>query len=190
MTFDEFYNEPKNEKILNILAKKMYYSNRGYFIRKHMEYDEFLNEIIIRLLKYWGYYQNEYKLSVNTFIDNVIYRTVNNLYETMDAQKRKINYDEGLERIDKERGEDEAEIVLRATEYNPFNEETVIELITEKIDNQIDKKICSLHLQGISQTKICELTGFTRRQVEYRINSKYRKLFIETYNEYKNNLVY
>lgn len=190
MTFEEFYNEPKNEKMISILSKKMYFSSRGYFVRKHMEYDEFLNEVIIRLLKYWDYAQNEYKLSINTFIDNVIYRTVNKLYETMDAQKRKLNFDESVERIDRERDEEEGEIIIRASDYSAFNEEVIIQLITEKIDNQIDKKICALHLQGIPQTKICEMTGFTRRQVEYRINSKYRKLFIETYNDYKNNLVF
>ena len=61
MKVNDLFNDIEYKDNLNwleIAINKLYYSNRGYFIRKNMEVDEFKHECYIRLFKYSSSYFN------------------------------------------------------------------------------------------------------------------------------------
>ena len=127
MKVNDLFNDIKYKDNLNwleITLSKLYYSNRGYFLRKNMELDEFRNECYIRLFKYWNY--NSFNGALNTYLGKVAESTMLNLYQRMDRDSRRLNYDDNMDRIDKEVEEGETPIILKyEDEY--LNDEDVIE---------------------------------------------------------------
>ena len=186
MKVNDLFNDIKYKDNLNwleITLSKLYYSNRGYFLRKTMELDEFKNECYIRLFKYWNY--NSFNGALNTYLGKVAESTMLNLYQRMDRDSRRLNYDDNIERIDKEVEEGETPIILKyEDEY--LNDEDVIEYIANGTNNKKDYIIIKMYLLGYSMTEIANHLNMSWRMIQYRLKDKYSDMMKQRFYEYVN----
>lgn len=186
MKVNDLFNDIKYKDNLNwleITLSKLYYSNRGYFLRKNMDLDEFKNECYIRLFKYWNY--NSFNGGLNTYLGKVAESTMLNLYQHMDRDNRRLNYDDNMDRIDKEVEEGETPIILKyEDEY--LNDEDVIEYIAKGTTNKEDYIIIKMYLLGYSMTEIATHSNISWRMVQYRLKDKYNDMMKQRFYEYVN----
>ena len=187
MTWNEFLNDEKySEERANHIqyVKNLYYSNTGYFLRKSMEEDDFINEVYIMIIQYWNF--DNFNQSLRTYLQRVTNNTLRLIYRNMDLDKNRINYDDSLERIDKETEEDEPEVII-PTKDELFVEVNCIDYILEGIDNKLNKEILKLYLLGYQLTTIQRTLNLTRSKVRWII-SKYDKVMKDRFNDYRNNI--
>lgn len=186
MNFNEYINKDEYEEIRNFhnnYMKNLYNSPRGYFLKIHMDLDDFKNEVYIRLIKYWNF--ENFNGSLKQYLIVVTKNTMKSLYEKMDSIKNSINYDLSVERFDKEVGENEQEIVVIHKD-EIFNEISCINYILKFIEIDIDKKIVEMFLNGIEKTKIAKTLNVSRAFVRHRLENKYNTLMKEKFTEYVN----
>lgn len=189
MNVNELFNNEEYKDNLNwleISINKLYYSNRGYFLKKYMEIDEFRNEVYLRLLKYWKF--DEYNGALNTYLGTIAESTMLHIYQNMDRNNRKLNYDDTLERFDKEINEGESPIIIKH-EDSFIREQEAIEYIAKGVNNKEDYIIIKLYLLGYSMTDIAKHLNTTWRMVQYRVKNKYNDMMKERFNEYVNSKI-
>lgn len=186
MTFNDFIKNDEYEKTrkwFDDYIYVIYNSPRGYFLKNNMEIDDFKNEIYIRLLKNWCIDKFDGKLK--SYLATATKYALLNLYEKMDTDKNSINYDNTIERLDKEVSEGNAPIEIECND-NLFDEMNCIEYIIKGIDVEIDKEIIRLFLHGVPKKDIERKLHVSRTFVRHRIENKYNKLMKTRFNEYVN----
>ena len=183
MTYIEFLNDEKykdERQKFEQKIKNVYYSQKGYFLRKNMEVTDFANEVYVRLIKFWNF--DKFNYSLQTYLQIIIKHTMGSLYRDMDTEKRRINYDNEVLRLDNE--EEQTEIIYKE---NRFNEQKCIDYVLSEIKLQTDREILKLYLTGWQIKVIHERYNVTREYVKWRIK-KYKPLMQKKFIEYKNNL--
>lgn len=183
MTYIEFLNDEKykgDRQKFEQKIKNVYFSQKGYFLRKNMEVTDFTNEVYIRLIKFWNF--DKFNYSLQTYLQIIIKHTMGTLYRDMDTEKRRINYDNEVLRLDNE--EEQTEIIYNE---NRFNEQKCIDYVLSEIKLQTDREILKLYLTGWQIKAIHERYNVTREYVKWRIK-KYKPLMQKKFIEYKNNL--
>lgn len=186
MKVNDLFNNEKYKDNLNwleISISKLYYSNRGYFIRKNMELDEFKNECYLRLIKYWNF--KNFNGALNTYLSKVVESTMLHIYQNMDRDNRKLNYDDTIDRFDKEVGEGETPIIVKY-EDDYLRDEEAIEYIAKGTDNKEDYIIIKLYLLGYSMKDIANHLNVTWRMIQYRVKNKYDNMMKQRFYEYVN----
>lgn len=189
MSINEIYN---NKDFLNNLlkeCKKSYYNNVNWLVRTNYEFDDFVNEVNIYIIKYWNVRDKDY--SIEYWLHLIVDSTMKDLYKGLKTYKRGELNDGSIYRIDSainENSEDK-NISLEITAKSNFDIHKYIQYVCNMIPNILDKQICELYLLGYTTIKISEIVGLSARQVRYKINNKYTKLFQNAYFEYKANVI-
>ena len=188
MKIEDFLNE-NNYKDLkewhDNFMKQVYYSQRGYFLQKYMEVDDFKSEVYVMLIKYWNF--DNFRGTLKTYLGRVTEHTMLYLYRSMDTDKNIINHDDTIERLDKEVEEGEQEIDVAYFD-NYFNEKGCIDYVTQCATNDVDRQILTLYLNGVDKQSIANTLKLTRDIVRYRIEKKYKIDMQKRFNEYVNNI--
>ena len=86
MTCIEFLNDEKykdERQKFEQKIKNVYYSQKGYFLRKNMEVIDFTNEVYLRLIKFWNF--DKFNYSLQTYLQIIIKHTMGTLYRDMDT---------------------------------------------------------------------------------------------------------
>ena len=103
----------------------------------------------------------------------------------MDRDTRRMNYDDNIERIDKEVEEGETAIILKhEDEY--LNDEEAIEYIASGTNNRKDYMIVKMYLLGYSMTEIASHLNMSWRMIQYRLKDKYTDMMKQRFYEYVN----
>ena len=103
----------------------------------------------------------------------------------MDRDSRRLNYDDNMDRIDKEVEEGETPIILKyEDEY--LNDEDVIEYISSGANNKKDYIIIKMYLLGYSMREIASHLNMSWRMVQYRLKNKYDGMMKQRFYEYVN----
>lgn len=189
MSINKLYN---NENFMEHLLKeceKSYYKYDNWVVRTNYEFDEFVNEVNVYIIKYWNDRDKDY--SIEYWIHLIVDSTMKDLYKGLKTYKRGELNDDSIYRIDSvinENSEDK-NISLEITSKSNFDIHKYIQYVCSMIPNMIDKQICELYLLGYTTIKISEIVGLSARQVRYKINNKYNKIFQDSYFEYKASII-
>lgn len=188
MNVNELYNNAELMEHLEHECKKSYYSSTNWLVKSNYEYEEFVNEVNIYIIKYWSTRDTDY--SAKYWIHLTIGSVMKDLYKGIKTQKRGELCDGAIYRIDTELDDKEygyREIKAELVAKDNFDIHKYIQFVTNMIPNMIDKQICELYLLGYTTIKISKIVGLSARQVRYKVNNKYNKIFQESYFEYKAN---
>lgn len=189
MGIKDLYN---NQDFINHLikeCKKVYYSENNWVVKNNYEFDDFVNEVNIYIIKYWETRDKSY--DVRYWVHLIVGSVMKDLYKSTRTDKRGELSDCNLYRLDSVINEhnEHDNITVELKSKNYFDLHEYIKFTLNMIDNKIDKNICELYLLGYTTIKISEMVNLTPRQVRYKINNKYNKLFQESYLEYKANII-
>lgn len=188
MRVEEFLNENNYRELKkwhDNFMKQVYYSQRGYFLQKHMELDEFKSEVYVMLIRFWNF--ENFRGTLKTYLGRVTENTMLHIYTKMDRKKNRLNYDDTVERFDKEVGEDEEPLDVPVYD-DYFNERRCIEYVVECAETYEDREILRLYLSDISKSEIARKLGLNRDYVRYRIDKKYMKKMQKRFNEYNSGI--
>ena len=188
MRVEEFLNENNYRELKkwhDNFMKQVYYSQRGYFLQKHMELDEFKSEVYVMLIRFWNF--ENFRGTLKTYLGRVTENTMLHIYTKMDRKKNRLNYDDTVERFDKEVGEDEEPLDVPVYD-DYFNERRCIEYVAGCAETYEDREILRLYLSDISKSEIARKLGLNRDYVRYRIDKKYMKKMQKRFNAYNSGI--
>ena len=179
LSFEEFYNIKNNREFIEKFSSKIYHSEQCNLLRKAYELDDFINECIVDLIKYWHTYNSKY--AYTTFVGNVIKSVARDLGEGLTADKRKIFIDDSnlCLHIGTDEGPELSEIVPAKDNY--FSVDDFIIKACNSIEKKIDKQVNLLFYNGYTAKEISSYVGLTERQINYII--KKSKLILKEYYE-------
>ena len=182
--FNDYYNIKETREFINNFCSNIYYSDKAYTLRKEYELEDYINECIIDLMKYWHTYNPKY--SYKTFVGNVIKSVHKNLSKALLKDKRKANYQESnislQTELDNADNEEVSNIIKDNKSY--FSLEEYILNACNSIDNKIHRYINVLYYNGYSIEEIrIKLNSLTKRQIQYIID-KYKPHMKKAYINY------